>query len=113
MTITTGTQRGMDGGLLPTAGTITILDDFISKAVEINETFILELTELIGTLDAVNSIAASLYLSTASKIIQKGRQYVETEITRLSSMIANPSVVPVSKTGFQLRQNVLRAFLKK
>lgn len=75
--------------------------------------FINAFTEMVGALDTIHASASELYLSTASKILAKGSDYAEKEIKRLSSMIANPSVVPVSKTGFQLRQNVLRAFLKE
>ena len=109
-----GTERDTDGKLLPTAGTIPVLDKFISESAEINAAFIDDLTLLIQTLDPTQQVTSSLYLATASKILSKGKgtDYIESEIKRLSSMISNPSVVPSSKTSFQLRQNVLKAFLK-
>ena len=114
--ITIGTERDTDGKLLSTAGTITVLDKFISESAEINAAFIDDLTLLIQTLDPTQQVTSSLYLATASKILSKGTgkgtDYIENEIRRLSSMISNPSVVPSSKTSFQLRQNVLKAFLK-
>lgn len=109
----TGTERDTDGRLSPTAGTITVIDNFISETLEINAAFIDDLTQLIQTLEPMQQVTGSLYLATASKIISKGTDYIDSEIKRLSSMISNPSVVPTSKTSFQLRQNVLKAFLKK
>ena len=50
------------------------------------------------------------YLTIAKKITEKGVQYVESEIQRLEGMLASSAVQPESKTGFQLKRNVLQAF---
>ena len=39
-----------------------------------------------------------------------GSSYVDKEIQRLSGLIGGSNIKPESKTSFQLRQNVLKAF---
>ncbi len=51
------------------------------------------------------------YLGIAKKIVEKGEQYVEGEIARLEGMLASDAVQPESKTGFQIKRNVLAAFV--
>ena len=108
-----GTHRDVEGGLLPTAGRVTQLDEFISKSKDIDSQFVDAFSAFIETLDSTHAEASALYLTTAAKIYAKGSNYAEKEINRLSGMIASASVVPASKTAFQLRQNILKAFLKQ
>ena len=55
---------------------------------------------------------AKLYLQLANKIIEKGTIYINTEINRLDKMIKSSSVLPINKANFQLKQNILKAFIK-
>lgn len=87
------------------------LDALISGAAALDAKFLETLLTLSATL-VDNIEPCKLYISTATKIVAKGVDYVEKEISRLSSMIANPNVKPEAATGFQLRQNILRAFQK-
>ena len=107
-----GTHRDTDGQLLPTAGRVGQIDEYISSASDIDSAFVDSFTAFIKTLDSTHAEASELYLSTAAKIYKKGSTYAETEIKRLSGMINSKSVSPSSKTSFQLRQNILKAFLK-
>ncbi|RYY87895.1 hypothetical protein EON63_03260 [archaeon] len=54
---------------------------------------------------------AKVYLSVAEKVVAKGGDYVVKEIARLTGMLSSPSVKPASRGQFQLRLNVLRAFV--
>ena len=108
-----GTHRSLDGSLKATAGRVSQLDEFIQKSKDIDSDFVTSFTDFISTLDAAHAEASALYLSTAAKIHSKGASYTEQEINRLQSMITSASVAPASKTAFQLRQNILKAFLNK
>jgi hypothetical protein len=44
--------------------------------------------------------------------VEKGVDYIGKEIARLTDLIDSPSVQPESRTGFQMKQNVLKAFVK-
>ena len=55
---------------------------------------------------------AKLYLQLANKIIEKGTIYINTEVNRLDKMIKSSSVLPINKANFQLKQNILKAFIK-
>ena len=109
----TGTHRSLDGSLKATAGRVSQLDEFIQKSKNIDSDFVTSFTDFISTLDAAHAEASAMYLSTAAKIHAKGASYTEQEINRLQSMITSASVAPASKTAFQLRQNILKAFLNK
>ena len=109
----TGTHRSLDGSLKVTAGRVSQLDEFIQRSKNIDSDFVTSFTDFISTLDAAHAEASAMYLSTAAKIHAKGASYTEQEINRLQSMITSASVAPASKTAFQLRQNILKAFLNK
>ena len=107
-----GTFREQNGSLSATAGRIQSLDDMISNASTIDTTLLNALKSAVSSITGKSSKFAELYLSVAGKIISKGSEYVEKEVGRLAGMIANPNVAPEKKTGFMLRQNVLKAFQK-
>jgi hypothetical protein len=89
---------------------VTELDSLLQTTTKIDDLFFITLKEAVVNLDEISSKSSELYLTIASKVLSKGSEYIDMEFNRLSSMIANPSVMPQAKTLFQLKQNVLRAF---
>jgi protein disulfide-isomerase A6 len=106
-----GTFRNADGSLTSSAGRVAELDSIIQEASgSFNNDFLSKITAAVSLLEGKEAVFGKLYISASSKIVSKGVGYVETEIKRLQGMISSPSVVAETKTNFQLRQNVLRAF---
>ena len=105
-----GTFRASDGSLLPIAGRILAIDDLIAGA---NFAVTTDLVEKIKTAAAVaeDKSSANAYISAAEKVVSKGANYVFQESARLKKMIESGSVKPASRTSFQLKQNILRAFM--
>jgi protein disulfide-isomerase-like protein len=110
-----GTSRLPDGTLLPTTGRMTELDDAIKAANHhVDAALVEKLNKHITSLSDKKVIEyGKIYLSVAEKVISKGADYVAKEITRLHNMIKSPNVAPASKTNFQLKQNILNAFMKE
>lgn len=107
-----GTQRAGDGSLLSTAGRVTVLDELLSK---LGHKIEVSAVEQIKT--AVKSLEngriagyGKQYVAIAEKVLAKGADYVEKELARLAKMVKSPSLKPEAKAGFQLKQNILRAF---
>lgn len=107
-----GTMRNPDGSLMPEAGRVPALEDLISAAEAFDAKLVETLKAAVSSLSGTEAKYGSQYVATAEKIVAKGEEYVAKEIKRLAGMIASPSVVPEMKTNFQLRQNVLQAFVK-
>lgn len=107
-----GTQRLPTGGLLPSAGRVAGLDEIIAAAAKIDEALVAALTTASEVLTGMDKGYAKTYVAVAQKVISKGAGYIEKEVKRLNAMINSESVVPASKTNFQLKVNVLNAFIK-
>jgi len=106
-----GTTRNSDGSLTAEAGRIASLDAVIAEAGGVFDAgFLDKLTSATKALEGKEAAFGKLYASASAKVVAKGIGYVETEIKRLQGMISSPSVVAETKTNFQLRQNILRAF---
>jgi protein disulfide-isomerase A6 len=108
-----GTQRTVDGGLLPTAGRVSALDTLITATEAFDDAFVAALKTAAEALTGKEAEDAKQYLTTASKVVSKGADYAEKEIKRLANMAKSANVNPDSKTNFLLRQNVLQAFVRK
>jgi len=107
-----GTQRLPDGNLLPTAGRVEALDELVKVAdYKVDAGLVATLKTAVEALTDKTAVLGKAYVSVAEKILAKGDAYLEKEIKRLQGMISGTSVVPVKKTAFQLRKNVLGAFL--
>ena len=52
------------------------------------------------------------YVAMATKVAEKGVEYIEKELKRLEKMAASASIAAEKKTGFLLKANVLKAFAK-
>jgi hypothetical protein len=108
----TGLQRTADGGLLPMAGRVATLDELIKSVTTFNKVFADSLKATVDQLVGTDLVHGKQYVATANKIVEKGVEYVEKELKRLDNMISGTSVSAEKKTGFLLKQNVLKAFLK-
>lgn len=109
-----GTHRDTDGNLLPEAGRVASVDEIISAAASFDSSFLEKLKSAVDNLDGDNKVKeyGKLYFSLASKVVEKGVAYVSTELARLEKMIKSTSVTPANKTLFQLKRNLLKAFIK-
>mmetsp|Transcript_1381 Transcript_1381/g.1880 ORF Transcript_1381/g.1880 Transcript_1381/m.1880 type:complete len:354 (-) Transcript_1381:179-1240(-) len=107
-----GTQRLPDGNLLPSAGRVVSLDEVISDSgYTLDATLVGSIKAAVETLTGDAAKLGAAYVLVAEKILAKGgASYVDKEIKRLAGMISSPNVKPASKTAFQLRQNILKAF---
>ena len=115
-----------------TLGRLDALDAFIQSSAVYDSAFLTGLAQAIEQLtsqDPTNTPSTAptsaptttpsrvseytkLYLQLANKIIEKGIIYINTEINRLDKMIKSSSVLPINKANFQLKQNILKAFIK-
>jgi len=96
------------GGLLKDAGRIRHLDNIIESS-ELGASLVEKLQQ---ASEGIDHPSVKQYLSIASKIAEKGDNYINTEITRLSGMISNGNVGPEKKTGFYTKRNILEAFIR-
>ena len=108
-----GTLRTADGGLLPEAGRIADIDKLITFNANIDAKTVQSIKDIVGRLTGRATDHGKLYVATAEKVLAKGNGYVAKEIQRLTKMTKSSSVVPESKTNFQLRINILNAFFKE
>jgi protein disulfide-isomerase A6 len=109
-----GTQRQADGSLMRHAGRVYSLDKIIeSHSFAVTEPLLKALEDGTKGLTGKEIVYGKDYLSTASKILNKGgADYVAKEMKRLEGMISGGSLIPEKKSAFQLRYNVLSAFVK-
>jgi protein disulfide-isomerase A6 len=107
-----GTHRNVDGTLKEAAGRVSALDELVKgRAANADSELLQKLKDAIRGLPAEEQDNAARYASVVEKSIAKGGDYVNKEIQRLTGMIQGANVRPDKKTGFMLRQNVLKAFL--
>jgi protein disulfide-isomerase A6 len=109
-----GTLRAADGSLLPAAGRVSALDTVLSEANFVVDADVIDKLKaaaesLAGAKKSVLA-ASKIYLSVAEKVVSKGAEYIEKEIARISKMSSSANVKPEAKHGFQVKQNILRAF---
>lgn len=109
-----GTHRNAEGNLLETAGRVASVDEIISAAAAFDSSFLEKLKSAVDALDGTDKIKehGKLYYSLAAKVVEKGISYVTTELARLEKMLKSASVTPTNKTLFQMKRNLLKAFIK-
>lgn len=107
-----GTKRKPDGTLAEDAGRVMALEDIIGAANTYDASFISMLKAAADSLSGDEAKYALQYVAVANKIVAKGVEYLDTEISRLGGMIEKPTIQAEKKTEFQLKQNILRAFKK-
>jgi protein disulfide-isomerase-like protein len=107
-----GTERNVDGTLKDTAGRVTELDEIISLAkYNTDSGLVSSLQAAVKGLVGDDAQKGNVYVATAEKVKSKGgSDYVQKEVRRLTGLVAKSSLTPESKTGLQIRLNVLKAF---
>ena len=107
-----GTARNADGTLKETAGRVDAIDEIIKSVATFDDALVSAIKNSLETLADEALKYGKDYLSIAEKIVAKGGlTYVEKEIKRLSGIIRSANVKPAAKTTFQVKQNILKAFL--
>ena len=106
-----GLARSIDGGLLPTAGLISSMDNVVKtitkwggKDASNNVKIISEAAEKVSDNDTKN---AQVYVKIFKKIESSGENYLTTEIARLSKMLDGGSISAKQKSMFQYKVNIL------
>lgn len=108
-----GTHRDYKGDLTETAGRVSALDELISKAeYVVDSSLVAALKSAAASLTGEAVAFAKTYISTAEKTLEKGAGYIEKEAKRVAGLVSGGSIKPDSKTLFQLKQNILKAFVK-
>jgi protein disulfide-isomerase A6 len=106
-----GTFRNSDGSLLESAGRVDALDELIAAATSIDASLVQAIKDAVESLSAAAQPSAKLYVSIAEKIAAQGSGYVSKELARIGKLVSG-NITPESRTNFQLKQNVLKAFAK-
>lgn len=107
-----GTSRKSDGSLLETAGRIDSLDSIISAAsYAIDDAVVASLKAAVESVSDKLKGPAKVYISIAEKVAAQGVEYVTKESRRIGNIMAG-NITPESKTNFQIKQNILKAFAK-
>ena len=108
-----GTNRLPGGGLNDAAGRVPELDQVAGKFAESPSASVLEeAEELVAALGDKAKATGRHYVKAMKKILAKGHEYVDKEISRLGRMVNSDNVGPVKKTLFQIRANILSQFKK-
>lgn len=106
------TFRTETGGLTERAGRIDSFDAIIKETETFDAALLSKLKAASEALSDHQKDFVKLYTAAVEKIIAKGAEYVDKEISRLDGMINSASVASDKKGGFALRLNVLKAFKK-
>jgi len=107
----TGTRRKVDGSLKKSAGRYSELDVLANQYLQDKDA-------REGVLDSLKEICkdreedCKYYLKYASKLNEKGDEYVEKERDRLAKLARSDSVKKDKRDNFILRMNVLNGFLE-
>ncbi|CAI5483709.1 unnamed protein product [Closterium sp. Yama58-4] len=109
----TGTSRTVSGSLLETAGRIAELDEIATAFAAAKEG---ERAGLKAKAEAVKvaddkAKHAALYVKAMKNIIEKGADYAEKEVARLTRVLAG-SLKPEKADDFTIRKNILSAFVQ-
>ena len=104
-----GTYRLADGSLALNAGVVEALNEVITESDTYDEAFVTRMTEAAAELP---QSTVKYYISFARKIVDKGPEYIEKEMTRLQGFVKSDSVTGDKKKNFSIRYNILRVFMK-
>jgi len=97
------------GGLAPEAGRIAELDALIAASEQVDAALAQAIKD---TASSSDSPFAKLYVNYVSKIVEKGAEFVDKEVARVTNMMKSANVTPEKKTDFTYRVNILKAFKK-
>eukprot|EP00123_Amoebidium_parasiticum_P000841 comp11741_c0_seq1/m.6331 comp11741_c0_seq1/g.6331 ORF comp11741_c0_seq1/g.6331 comp11741_c0_seq1/m.6331 type:complete len:362 (-) comp11741_c0_seq1:137-1222(-) len=104
-----GTHRKSGGLLTDEAGRVASLDKIAKAVAEGGDAK--EAAEKLET-EGKDHATGSIYAKTAKKIAEKGIDFVEKEIGRLSAMVSKGQIKLEKRDDFQYRLNILKAFRK-
>jgi len=105
-----GTTRTQDGKLDSTAGRHTLLDSIAEKFLTGDQKALLvEAEEAVKTLAGDALAIGKIYAKYMSTIVEKGKEWVETEVQRLERL-SSGSVTPAKADDLTRRKNILSAF---
>jgi protein disulfide-isomerase A6 len=107
-----GLARTKGGGMAPTGGLVSSLDDMLASTSSFDNGLVDSLQAAVDGLTGMDATNGARYVSVAKKVAEKGTEYVKNEIARLTKMVANPAIQPDKKTNFHYKLNVLRMFNK-
>ncbi|EPY51700.1 protein disulfide isomerase [Schizosaccharomyces cryophilus OY26] len=107
----TGTQRSADGSLLPSAGRITILDDFASEFVDSSRAAKEVVFEKVKQFTMENRTRWTQYYRNVFEKALKDESWVTKEAKRLSKILRRRSIALANADDFKARLNILRSFI--
>mmetsp|Transcript_420 Transcript_420/g.553 ORF Transcript_420/g.553 Transcript_420/m.553 type:complete len:358 (-) Transcript_420:436-1509(-) len=107
-----GTFRTPEGDLKPEGGRVKSMDKLV-KGATVDADLLAKAEEHLESLKGTQKDYGKHYVKAIKKVLDKGPEYIQNEIKRLSGMISNPSVNPKKKTLFMLRRNILTSFTEE
>jgi len=107
----TGARRNEDGSLDQTAGRVSGLDELVQKFVAATDRSVLlkEAESLVATLTGKDALNGKVYLKVMSTIVEKGIEFVGTEIARVEKLLKG-SLSPAKSDELGQRRNILSSF---
>lgn len=108
-----GLNRMKGGKVHPSGGLVTALNEIVTASSSYDSALVDSLKAAVDGLSGKEAEYGARYISIASKIVEKGDDYLKNEIARLTKMVANPSIQPDKKTNFMYKLNVLQGAFNK
>jgi protein disulfide-isomerase-like protein len=106
-----GTHRTPDGTLDTLAGRIASLDEIAAKFLSGDHAALLkQATKIIGELEAADLLHGKVYSRIFEKVKAEGKNFITSELARLTRLIESPSTGPSKIDEFTVRKNILSAF---
>jgi len=105
-----GTQRNSDGKLSENAGRHTDLDAITSTFLSGDKkSLVKKAEEVVKSLAADAQVYGKIYIKYMQTIIEKGNEWIASEIQRLERMLSG-SLTPAKSDDFTRRKNILKSF---
>ncbi|WBW73500.1 ER protein disulfide isomerase Pdi2 [Schizosaccharomyces osmophilus] len=107
----TGSQRSIDGSLLPSAGRVPVLDEFASEFMDNSRAAREVVLEKVKQFTLENSSRWTQYYRNVFEKALKDENWVTKEAKRLSKILRQKSIALANADDFKARLNILRSFL--
>ncbi|KAL9652998.1 hypothetical protein ABK040_015513 [Willaertia magna] len=109
-----GTARSLDGSLNENAGVVTELSDLVTKFVagtaDEKKEIVKQAQEKLSGLVGKAKQNAEHYVRFMTRILEKGAEYVQGEVTRLENILSSGSVAGERADNMKTRLNILKLF---
>ncbi|EFC50182.1 predicted protein [Naegleria gruberi] len=110
-----GTSRNIEGALSEKAGVLASMVGPVKKflaasTVEDKKKVIAEVEATVSSLVGAAKANADVYAKAMARIVEKGAEYVATEVARLEKILAGGSVSGDRADAMKIRMNVLKTF---